>query len=722
MLKGRGVDSLEEYLNLERTGRRMPFTTAMRTQAWTLREEWDKRLREARIMDFPDVVREARDLARGHREPMYCAAIVDESQDLTLVGLQLVQALVARGNETVDDEAGKILVHAVTYGGSDWMARARSRHLMDLIRGARTSGIARCEVPITFLRGIPDLAIRPSGKASSTMTPRSTRIGQPSRTGSRNQSQGGMTLNALRILKRTGAAAAVAGLLAAGHGAQAETVLNVNMHSDLKIVDPIWTTAYMSRNYGYMVYDTLFAMNTKGEIKPQMVDSYTVSEDGKTYDFTLRGGLMFHDGQPVTSADVLASIKRWGAKDAMGQKMMSFVAEMTETGANSFRFTLNEPTGLIIQALGKPSSNVPFIMPARVAATPPGEQISEYVGSGPYVFLEDEWKPGDKAEFAKFEDYKPRDEPGDGLAGGKVVHVDKVVWKVIRDQQTKMNALSKGEIDVIESPSHDLLPLMEADPNIQLTDLNPFGNQYTFRYNSIHPPFNDPKMRQALMYAFSQEDFLFGAIGDEKYFKLCKAMFICGTPLDTSAGMEDKLEGNLEKARELVEEAGYDGSPVILMHPTDLAVLAPLPPIAKAAMEKIGINVDMQAMDWQTLVGRRNKRDKPEEGGWHAFITSWNSVDNASPLTTPFLNAACDKALFGWPCDDEIQALRDAFAREPDAAKQLAIAEKLQQRVAASPTHIHLGQWYQPTAMGTNISGAPVSPVAAFWGYKKEPK
>ncbi len=531
-----------------------------------------------------------------------------------------------------------------------------------------------------------------------------------------------MDLNTLRILKRKGAAAAVAGMLAAGHGAQAETVLNVNMHSDLKIVDPIWTTAYMSRNYGYMVYDTLFAMNTKGEIKPQMVEDWTISADGKTYDFTLREGLLFHDGEPVTSADVLASIRRWGAKDAMGQKMMSFVEEMTETGPNTFRFTLNEPTGLIIQALGKPSSNVPFIMPARVAATPPGEQITEYVGSGPYVFIEEEWKPGDKAEFAKFEQYKPRAEPGDGLAGGKVVHVDKVVWKVIRDQQTKMNALSKGEIDVIEQPAHDLLPLMEKDPNIQLIDLNPFGNQYTFRYNSLHPPFDNPKMRQALMYAFSQEDFLFGAIGDENYFKLCKAMFICGTPLATDVGMEDKLEGNLKRARELVEESGYDGRPIILMHPTDLASLAPMPPIAKAAMEKIGLNVDMQAMDWQTLVGRRNKRDKPEEGGWHAFITSWNSVDNASPLTTPFLNAACDKALFGWPCDEQIQALRDEFAREPDPAKQLDIVKKLQRRVAESPTHIHLGQWYRPSAMGTNISGAPVSPVAAFWGYRKEPR
>ncbi len=501
--------------------------------------------------------------------------------------------------------------------------------------------------------------------------------------------------------------------------AQAESVLTVNMHSDLKIVDPIWTTAYMSRNYGYMVYDTLYGMNSKGEIKPQMVDKLDISADGLTYNFTLRSGMTFHDGAPVTGDDVVASIKRWGSKDAMGQLMMGFVKDMKGSTGDTFSLNLNKPTGLIIQALGKPSSNVPFIMPARIAATPGSEQITEYVGSGPFVFLKDEWKPGDKAEFAKFAEYKPRSEPGDGLAGGKVVHVDKVVWKVIRDAQTKMNALSKGEIDVIESPSHDLLPLMEKDPNIQLIDLNPFGNQYTFRPNALHPPFNNPKILEALLYAFNQEDFVMSTVGDPKYFKLCKAMFICGTPLATEAGFEDKLESNYKKARELVEEAGYDGTPVLIMHPTDLAILGNLVPVAKSAMEKIGLKVDMVAMDWQTLVGRRNKKELPAEGGWNAFITSWNSVDNASPLSTPMLNAACDKALFGWPCDDIIQGLRNEYANEADAGKQLAIVEKLQQQVAKKPTHIHLGQWYQPTAMGANISGAPVSPVVAFWGYKK---
>lgn len=514
-------------------------------------------------------------------------------------------------------------------------------------------------------------------------------------------------------------AAVMAGAISGFGQAQAETVLHVNMHSDLKIVDPIWTTAYMSRNYGYMVYDTLFSMNTKGEIMPQMVDSYTISDDGMTQEFILRDGLSFHDDAPVTSTDVIASLERWGSKDAMGQKMMTFVEEMVAVDDKTFQFKMKSPTGMVIDALGKPSSNVPFIMPARIAATPASEQITEYIGSGPFVFDADSWKPGDKAEFTKFKGYVPRTDASDGLAGAKEVHVDKVVWKVIRDQQTKMNALSKGELDVIEQPAHDLLPLMKEDENIQLADLNPFGNQYTFRFNVLHPPFDDPKMRQALMYAFDQEEFLYAAVGNEDYFTVCKAMFICGTPLATDAGFEDMLTGNLAKAKELVAEAGYDGTPILLMHPTDLGILEPLPPVAKSIMESIGLSVDMQAMDWQTLVGRRNKQEAPEDGGWNAFITAWNSVDNASPLTTPFLNAACDEALFGWPCDQEIQDLRDAFSSEPDTTKQLEIVEQLQRRVAEYPTHIHLGQYYQPHAIGSNISGAPVAPVPVFWGYKK---
>ncbi len=527
-------------------------------------------------------------------------------------------------------------------------------------------------------------------------------------------------MGSIRRLCRTMGAVAVAASAGLGMSpALAASELRVVMHSDLKIVDPVWTTAYMSRNYGYMVYDTLFAMNTKGEIKPQMVDTWSVSDDKLTYDFKLRPGLVFHDGGPITSKDVIASLQRWATKDPMGQMVMAVTKELSAVDDLTFRFQLKEPTGLIIQALGKPSGNVPFIFPERIAKTPATEQITEYVGSGPFVFLKDEWKPGDSTSFARFDKYKPRDEPSDGLAGGKVVKVDRVVWKVIKDPQTAMNALSKGEIDVIEIPSHDLLPLMEKDPNIKLVELNPFGNQYTFRFNQLHKPFDNPKVRQALLYAFNQEDFLKAVVGDERNYKLCKALFVCGTPLASEAGFEDKLESNFKKARELLKEGGYDGTPVLLMHSTDLTVLTNLAPVAKSLMEKIGMKVDMQSMDWQTLVGRRNKKEAPADGGWSAFLTSWNSVDNGNPLSNAFLNAACEKALFGWPCDEKLQALRNAYAAETDEAKQKAIVDELQRRVAEAPTHIHLGQWYAPAAMGKGISGALVSPVSAFWGYTK---
>jgi peptide/nickel transport system substrate-binding protein len=285
---------------------------------------------------------------------------------------------------------------------------------------------------------------------------------------------------------------ALAGILVGAFGtAQAQGTLRAVMHSDLKIVDPIWTTAYITRNHGYMIYDTLFAMDEKGEIKPQMVDKHTVSADGLTFTFTLRDGLTWHDGAPVTAEDCIASIKRWSAKDALGQKVISFVDTITAQDAKTFTVKLKEPTGLLIFALGKPSSNVPFMMPKRVAETDPNSQISDFTGSGPFVFKRDEWKPGDKAVYVKFANYKPRSEPASGLAGGKVAKLDRVEWLAISDHQQAVNALLAGEIDYIEAPPHDLMPLVKADANVKLVDWNPLGKQFTFRPNHLHKPFDN---------------------------------------------------------------------------------------------------------------------------------------------------------------------------------------------------------------------------------------
>ncbi len=516
------------------------------------------------------------------------------------------------------------------------------------------------------------------------------------------------------------AAASVAGML--GDAPLQAQTLKVVMHSDVKILDPIWTTAYIQRNHGYMVWDTLFAYDEKFESKPQMVEKYETSADKLTWIFTLRDGLEWTNSTPVTSEDCIASIKRWAARDSMGQKMMASVASLEAVDAKTFKMNMKEPYGLVLQSLGKPSSNVPFMMPKKTAETDPMTQIKleDVIGSGPFILKADEWKPGEKIVYVKNPKYKPRSDPASGLAGGKVVKVDRVEWITIADQQTQVAAIQNGEIDMIESPGHDLLPLLAKDKNIKLFSGNPLGSQYAFRFNVLHKPFDNPKIRHAVMVAFNQEDFLKATIGDPQYYKVCKAPFVCGTPIESNAGMEDVLNGNAAKAKQLLTEAGYDGTPIVLMQSTDLQVLTNLAPVAKAQMERAGFKVDMVSMDWQTLVGRRTKKDPPNAGGWHAFLTSWVAADILNPVMAGYFNASCDKAMFGWPCDEAIEKLRDQYSKELDPAKQKAIIEALQKRWVEAPTHVNVGQWYQPMAMRTNIDGSLISPVPVFWNITKK--
>src|ERR1044072_8246807 len=210
---------------------------------------------------------------------------------------------------------------------------------------------------------------------------------------------------AYRLLKL-----AVATALVALAGSAAAKTLRVAPHSDLKVIDPIWTTALISVNHGYMVYDTLFALDGKLNPQPQMVERHAVSADKLIWTFTLRDGLEWHDGAPVTAEDCIASLKRWGARDAMGQKPLSYVADFAAPDAKTIRMTLKEPYGLVIQTLAKPGANVPFMMPKRVAETDPGRQITDYTGSGPFIFKQDEWRAGEKVVYVKNPKYKSRAE------------------------------------------------------------------------------------------------------------------------------------------------------------------------------------------------------------------------------------------------------------------------------------------------------------------------
>jgi len=399
---------------------------------------------------------------------------------------------------------------------------------------------------------------------------------------------------------------------------------------------------------------------------------------------------------------------------------MTFVDSMTADDAKSFTIKLKSPTGLLLFGLAKPSSNVPFMMPKRVAETDPNTQISEFIGSGPFVLKTDEWKPGDKIVYTRFKDYKPRAEPASGLAGGKVAKLDRVEWLAVADQQQAVNALLAGEIDMIEQPAYDLIPLLKDDKSIKLVNYNPLGLQYTMRPNHTQKPFDNPKVRQALFFALNQKDFLDATVGNPEYFKVCKALFVCGTPLASEKGMEGLLESNFEKSKALLKEAGYDGTPIVLLHSTDLQVLTNLGPVAKQLLERGGFKVDMQSSDWQTVVSRRVRKEPVDKGGWNLMQTSWVSADILNPVMTGFLNSSCDKAAFGWPCDEQMEKLRDDFARETDPAKQKAIAEAVQMRQREVVTHVHLGQYYVPIATRGNVTGILSAAAPVFWNVEKK--
>src|SRR4030081_504179 len=394
------------------------------------------------------------------------------------------------------------------------------------------------------------------------------------------------------------------------------------MHSDLRIIDPLFTTAYITRDHGYMIYDTLLATDSSFQIQPQMAD-WKVSDDKLTYTFTLRDGLKWHDGAPVTAEDCVASLKRWGRSDNMGQKLMDFTASIEAIDDKSFALKLKEPYGLVLDSIGKPSSYVPFMMPKRMAETPAGQQMKEQIGSGPFKFVVAEFQPGVKAVYEKNKDYVPRKAPASWTSGGKVVKVDRVEWLTMADAQTAANALQSGEIDFIDNPSFDLLPMLKADKELRVEILNKLGFQTLGRMNFLYPPFDNVKVRRAALMAINQKDVLDALVGNPEYYKICGAFFVCGTPLATEEGSESLVKGNgMAEAKKLLAESGYDGTPVVIMAPGDVVTLKAQPVVVAQQLRDGGFKVDLQATDWPTAVTRRASQKPPQGGRWDMVFTN----------------------------------------------------------------------------------------------------
>ena len=516
-------------------------------------------------------------------------------------------------------------------------------------------------------------------------------------------------------MKRTLHAALAATLIAAALGfaaapaaAQTKTFKFVP-HADLKILDPSFTTAYITRNFGYMVYDTVFAQDANGVPKPQMVDKYTTSKDGKLWTFTLRKGLKFHDGSAVTAADTVASLQRWAGRDGIGRAMAAAGGEWKAVDASTFTLTLKEPFGMVLEGLAKPSGFPTIVMPERMARLPTTAPLTEVMGSGPFLFKRDEWVPGNKLVFVRNPNYVGRSEPPSGLSGNKTPKFDRVEWLVLPDSNTSTAALKNGEVDMVEQVPPDYITPLRGDPNIKLGSGGSYQGWIVF--NQLVPPFNNAKARQAVLYAVNQEKFTAGmGYPLDMRMTYCATFFICGSPNDTSAGADPFRKTDIAKAKQALAESGYKGEKVVVLLPTDVSYLNAAALVTIQTLKSIGVNVDAQSMDWSTVTARRAKKEPPEAGGWNIYVTVAGQFDADSPITNAYLGASCGNSLPGWPCDKTLDELRTAWMKETVPARRKEALDTFQKRAYEVVPYAFFGQYSPAYAVRKNIKG-----MDKFW-------
>ena len=478
-------------------------------------------------------------------------------------------------------------------------------------------------------------------------------------------------------------------------------------HADLASIDPVWTTADITRNYSLAVFDTLYGYDAQFNVQPQMVAGDTTENDGKLWELTLREGMRFHDGTRVLARDCVATIQRFTKRNPFGQAMMKRVDEISAPSDNVIRLRLNKTFPLLRSALAEVYC---AIMPARLAATDPLQQIPEAIGSGPFRFVASERIPGSRVVFSKNEAYVPRTGGTPSFnAGPKVVNVDRVVWNFIPDAATISAALEQGEIDWWEQPAIDLIPQLRQDKNIVITVKDRTGEIGCLRFNHLHPPFDNPAIRRIVVAAMDQKEIMAAYAGAEpSLIKTEVGIFVPGTPMASTTGVEQtRGPKDLAKLKKDLAAAGYNGDKIVVLAATTLPNICAEAQVATDVLTKIGFNVDMQSLEWGSVVQRRASKEPINKGGWNIFYTYLGGFGNVSPAPNNAIRGNGSAAWFGWPTNPKMEALYDAWFEAPDLAAQKKITDEMQTLFWQDPPYAPLGMYDQPTAYRRNITDVP---------------
>lgn len=502
--------------------------------------------------------------------------------------------------------------------------------------------------------------------------------------------------------------------------AQAATTLRFVPQADLALLDPIQSTGFVTRNHAFLVFDTLYGWDEQYRVQPQMVEGHRIEDAGLTWLLTLRDGLRFHDGQPVLARDCVASLRRWGTRDSFGLAVMGVTDEVSAPDDRTIRWRLKRPFPLLADALGKPGANVAFMMPERLAKTDSSAQVPEMVGSGPYRFVADERLAGSRTVYARFDGYRPRQGAPSMLAGGKVAQFDRVEWLTIPDPATAAAALQRGEVDWWEQPIGDLLPSLRRTAGLKVELLDATGAIGMFRFNHLHPPFDNPAIRRALLPVFDQTACMQAIVGtDPALWRDKVGFFTPGSVMASDEGMaaltspRDPLA-----AKRALAAAGYKNEPVTMLAATDYPAINAMCEVSADMLRQAGMMVDYQAMDWGSVLRRTLNRDPPDKGGFNAFCTFTAGVNQFTPAAHNFIRGSGLSATPGWSTSAGLEALRTSFFDAPDDAARAQIGRDMQRQAFVDMPYVPLGQFFQPTAYRATLSGILKGPPL-FWNVRR---
>lgn len=516
-------------------------------------------------------------------------------------------------------------------------------------------------------------------------------------------------------------------LLAAGAGVlaapvaqtQPARVLRFVPRNDLDITDPVWTSTYVTRNHGYLVYDTLYGLDEGFRARPQMVEGHVTDDDGRAWNLALREGLLFHDAVPVLARDCVASIRRWAQRDPFGAALMAATAELSAPSDRVIRFRLHRPFPMLPDALGKAPSYMPCIMPERLAATSATTPVREVIGSGPFAFDAAERLPGARNVYTRFAGYRPRpDGTPSFTAGPKVAKLDRIEWITMPDPASAASALLQGEVDWFERPLADLLPLLRRNRGVVVEITEETGQIPIMRLNHLHPPFDNAAIRRVVLNATVQADFMRAMMGDDRSLWRDRIGYFAPGPMASDAGLEALTSPrDMERSRRDLAAAGYGGEPVVAIMSAS-ATLGGISEVGVDLLKRIGFQVDTINMDNAAMNQRRVRRDPPTAGGWSVFFTTFGGLDQISPASHALIRGNGERAFPGWPDSPRIEALWASWLNAPDEAVRRALCAEMQRQAVQDVPYVPLGQSLDPTAYRRSVRGVPRG-FCLFWNVEK---